>query len=201
MNVFDGLICDMDGTLTRPTLDFGAIRRELGLGAGDIAHQLLALPEERQRAAWAAIEVHEARAAEQQTLQEGTAELLAACRRRAMKLGLITRNAASSVDALCRRFGLAFDAVVTRDFSHMKPHPEVVRHVLRQWSLPAERALVVGDYVHDLECGRAAGTATCFFHNPGHTFYGAQADFVVRSMAELAAILFPAATEKVKPCV
>jgi HAD superfamily hydrolase (TIGR01549 family) len=166
-NAFDALICDMDGTLTRPTLDFAAIRRELGLGAGDIAHQLLTLPAERQRAAWAAIEVHEARAVEQQTLQEGAAELLAACRRRAMKLGLITRNATPSVDALCRRFGLKFDAVVTRDFPHMKPHPEVVLHVLRQFSLPPARALVVGDYIHDLECGRAAGAATCFFSQRG----------------------------------
>jgi hypothetical protein len=40
----------------------------------------------------------------------------------------------------------------------------------------------------------AAGTRTCFFQNPGLPFYGEKADFVVRSMAELQAIVWPEET-------
>lgn len=188
--VFQGVIFDMDGTLTRPSLDFGAIRRELNLPAGDIAHQVQGLPPAQQRAAWAIIETHEAQARADQSLQPGADELLRACRQRALRVGLVTRNDADSVAHLCARFDLTFDAVVTREFPVMKPHPDTVRHILQQWAMPADRVLMVGDYVHDLECGRAAGTATCFFHNPGHTDYSSEADFVVRSMAELEALMF-----------
>lgn len=181
----------MDGTLTRPALDFGAIRRETGLGPGDLAHQIQTLPPARQRDAWAIIERHETEAMQRQCLQDGTAALLAACRARAIKLAIATRNAQASVDHLCARFGLRFDAVVTRDFPHMKPDPAVIHHILDQWNMPASHVLTVGDYVHDLQCGRAAGTATCFFQNPGHPDYGHEADFVVSSMDGLAAIVLP----------
>lgn len=186
---FQGVIFDMDGTLTRPTLDFAAIRRELGLGPGDVAHQIQALPADQQRAAWAIIERHEEEAMLRQELQEGAAALLADLRRDGCRLGIVTRNARRSVDHLCRRFHLEFDAVVAREFPYMKPHPEVILHILRIWAMPPQAVLTVGDYVHDLDCGRAAGTATCFFHNAGHTFHGAGADFVVSSMQQLRAIL------------
>ena len=41
-----------------------------------------------------------------------------------------------------------------------------------------------------IESGRAAGTRTCFFQNPGHSFHGKNADYVVSSMRELEALLF-----------
>lgn len=190
-HTFSGIVFDMDGTLTRPALDFGAIRRETGLGSGDLAHQIQFLPPARQREAWAIIERHESEAMQGQALQDGAAALLAACRDRGIKLGIATRNVRASVDHLCARFGLHFDAVVTREFPCMKPDPAVILHILEAWRLPAAAVLTVGDYVHDLQCGRAAGTATCFFQNPGHPDYGHEADFVVSSMAGLAAIVLP----------
>jgi len=189
-NPFLGVIFDMDGTLTRPTLDFALIRRELGFEPGDVAHQIHALPPDQQPAAWAIIQRHEDEAMRRQDLQDGAAALLADLRRDGCKLGIATRNARRSVDHLCQRFHLEFDAIVAREFPYMKPHPEVVLHILRHWNLPAPQVLTVGDYVHDLDCGRAAGTATCFFHNPGHTFHGANANFVVSSMQQLRAILY-----------
>jgi HAD superfamily hydrolase (TIGR01549 family) len=190
---FKGLIFDMDGTLTVPTLDFKAMREEIGLAGGDLAAEVLALPGPQQRRAWAIIERHERAALDRLTLQDGCAEFLAECRRRAIRLGLLTRNAAPSVHELCRRFGLTFDAVVTRDFPFIKPHPEPVLHIVRQWGLAPGDVLMVGDYVHDITCGRAAGTKTCFFHNPGFPDWGRQADFTVSSMKEIARIAFGAA--------
>ena len=43
---FDALIFDMDGTLTLPTLDFGAIRREIGIHTGDLTAEIAKLPAE-----------------------------------------------------------------------------------------------------------------------------------------------------------
>lgn len=186
---FDGLIFDMDGTLTHPTIDFAAMRRDLGSPEGDIAHYVLSLPPAEREQAWEVIEAYEARALENQRLQPGAAALLADCRAAGIKLGVVTRNVARSVEVLCRTYGLTFDAVVTREFPHIKPHPGPILHILAQWGLGANRALMVGDYVHDIECGRAAGTATCFFQNPGHVFHGREADYTVASFDELRAIV------------
>ena len=79
--VFEGLIFDMDGTLTRPTLDFDKIRQEIGVGPGDLAHRIGMMPKKEQDRAWAIVEEHERRAMREQTLQPGVQELLAACRR------------------------------------------------------------------------------------------------------------------------
>lgn len=189
-----GIIFDMDGTLTVPVLDFAAIRKEIGLTAegGDLARKIREMPPDFAQAAWAVIERHEALATDQARLQPGATTLLETCRERGLRLGLLTRNTRRSVDGLCRRFALRFDTVVTREFPHIKPHPEPVLHICRQWCLPTHRTLVVGDYRHDLESGRAAGSPTVFVRNPGSEDFSALADWTVDSLDELRRRLFGA---------
>jgi HAD superfamily hydrolase (TIGR01549 family) len=189
---FRGLIFDMDGTLTLPALDFPAIRHETGIVAGDLVEEIAKLPPEARQRAWAVVEAHEARALDRLRLQEGARELLQRCRREAVRLGIVTRNLSRSVEALCRACGLRFDAVVTREFPLVKPHPGPVLHILEQWGVPPAEVLMIGDYVYDIASGRAAGTPTCYFHNAGAVFYGEDADFAVGSMAELERLVFPA---------
>ncbi len=190
MDGLGGIIFDMDGTLTVPTLDFAAIRREIDAGPGDLVTWISTRsPPERERA-WAVIRRHEEHAIREMRLQEGAAELLQRCRRHDLRLGIVTRNAQRSVDALCRMCRIAFDVVVTRDFPFLKPHPEPVRHIARAWNLPPSATLVVGDYLYDIQSGRAAGARTCFFRNPGLADFSAEADFTVGSMTELEALLW-----------
>lgn len=188
---FEALVFDMDGTLTRPVIDFDGLRRDLGMAQGDLVDEIEKLPPEQQRAAWAIVERHEARAMEELQPQEGCAEFLAKCNRNGIKLGVVTRNVQRSVDLFCRQCGVAFDGVVTREFGILKPRPEPVQHLLEQWRIAPGAALMIGDYVYDIQSGKAAGTRTCFFHNPGHSFYGQEADHVVRSMVELDRLVFP----------
>jgi HAD superfamily hydrolase (TIGR01509 family) len=191
---FRAIIFDMDGTLTVPTLDFGTIRQEIGLGPGDLAELIAELPPDGRERAWSIIEAHEARAMHEQQLQPGAQALLQHCRRDGIRLGVVTRNAMPSVRHLCERFDLEFDMVVTREFPFMKPHPEPVRHLLQAWQIEPRQAIMVGDYLHDLECGRAAGALTCFFQNPGHRSYAAEADYSVSSMEELRDLIYSAGT-------
>ena len=187
---YKALIFDMDGTLTRPALDFRLIRQEIGRDIeGDLAHGIEALPPAEQARAWAIIEAHEERAMREQELQSGAEGLVRECRRRNVKVGVVTRNLRRSVDHLCARYGIEFDAVLTREFPHLKPDPAPVLHMLRQWGLAPADTLVVGDYLHDIDCGRAAGADTCFFQNPGQPFFGENADYLVNSMAELRPIV------------
>ncbi len=196
---FEGVIFDMDGTLTVPCLDFDAIRKEIGLpDGGDLAVQIAEMSPQEQAMAWEIIERHESRAIEKQELQEGCAELLERCRQCGVRLGVVTRNVEESARQLCARFSLEFDTILTREFEHMKPHPGPILHILGEWDLDAPNALTVGDYIHDIQCGSAAGTRTCYFQNPGRSCVGCTPDHVVSSMAELEALLFPAA-EKPEP--
>ncbi len=186
---FRGVIFDMDGTITKPVLDFGVIRQETGILKGDLIDEIDRLDPAERAKAWAVVERHETAALEQVELQDGAADLLARCRRAGLKTGLLTRNLRKSADSICRRFGLEFDAVVTREQRPVKPHPDAVVRMLEQWRLPGAAVLVVGDYIHDIECGRTAGCRTCFFQNPGKPFLGEGADHVVSSMAVLAGII------------
>lgn len=43
----------------------------------------------------------------------------------------------------------------------LKPHPAGLHRILEQLSVPAHRALMVGDSTHDMEAARAAGMHTC----------------------------------------
>jgi HAD superfamily hydrolase (TIGR01549 family) len=188
---YHAIIFDMDGTITLPVLDFRIIRKEIGLPEGDIAKEIAKLPEPERTRAWRIIDDHEREAEEQQELQAGAKALLNRCRESGMRIGLITRNVQRSVDTLCRKFDLTFDHVITREFPHLKPHPAPILHMLESWGIAPDRALMVGDYIHDIECGRAAGTHTCYYHNPGRSDFGAGASFTVHSMTELAQHLWP----------
>lgn len=190
MSRFRALIFDMDGTLTKPAIDFHAIRRETGILSGDLMEEIGKLPPERGKTAWAIVEAHEERAMQEQELQDGAESLLAKCRENSIKVGVVTRNAKRSVDSLCRKYGLQFDAVIGREFGFVKPDPMPVLHILKEWRIAPECALTIGDYVYDLESGRGAGTQTCFYQNPNMPSYADKADFSVNSMDELSGIIF-----------
>ncbi|TFH16409.1 MAG: HAD family hydrolase [Lentisphaerales bacterium] len=188
---FKGVIFDMDGTITRPFINFQEIRDELGMPTGDLLEAIRKLRPVAQDRAWSVIERHETRALEHLELQDGASELMARCRRSGIKVGVLTRNVRRSVDYLLARFQIDVDMIVTREFESVKPDPGPVLHILGGWNVHASDVLVVGDYVDDIDCGRGAGTKTCFYQNPGKPFFGQDADFVVTSMSELERIIFP----------
>lgn len=186
---FKAVIFDMDGTLTVPVLDFDAMRAELGIAQGDLATVIGAWPRERRAAAWAVIERHEHEARLAMEIQPGAVELVQGLDRAGVRLGILTRNLVESVAHLCDTFGLRFDRVIDRTYGVMKPDPRPVLDMLAAWQVAPTDALVVGDYVHDIECGRRAGAWTCFVHNAGTPDFGAGADFTVTSLAQVADIV------------
>ena len=90
----------------------------------------------------------------------GMPEALAQFRRWGLKLALLTGKEAPRTHALLRQFGLAdlFDPVITaQDLTRPKPHAEGLIRILAAHDLEAERAMMVGDSVHDIACAQAAG--------------------------------------------
>src|SRR5260221_13924967 len=86
------LLFDMDGTLTRPLLDFPRIKADLGIGDRPILESLAAMADGERRRAEAILHGHEERAAAASELNQGCEELLSWIGERRLPIALITRN-------------------------------------------------------------------------------------------------------------
>jgi len=185
------VVFDLDGTLTRPYLDFAKIRREIGVPDDMmILDYLDALDGETYVEARAKVDAWEADGAEASTLNDGVTELLALLRSRGIPTAVVTRNTRRSVERVCAKHGIRFDAIVAADDDlPVKPSPEPVRHVARELGVDPRETLMVGDYVFDVACGRAAGATTVFVTNGLAPEDDPGADIVVDSMRELVTLL------------
>lgn len=164
------VLFDFDGTLTHPgALDFPAIKRELGCPPEQfVLEWVLSLPPGEERdAASIALERFELAAAETSAPNEGAEELVRELRDAGLAVGVLTRNGRSAIDRALRQFAKLtvddFDVVVTRDDDVApKPSPDGVLHAAAAMGVPPDEVLVVGDYVLDMQAGRAAGAITAY---------------------------------------
>ncbi len=187
-----GIIFDMDGTLTVPVLDFKRIRRELNItdASADIVEEINNRSEDGQREAWALIERYEEEAAANCRFQPDAGSVLDRFASAGIRLAVITRNTRRSADIVLGRLGVKFDPILTREFPFLKPSPEPVRHILTCWQLNPRNVMMVGDYIHDIISGRDAGTHTCYYRGPAlYDAWSDEADFTVSSYAELSSLV------------
>jgi HAD superfamily hydrolase (TIGR01549 family) len=161
------VIFDMDGTLTRPTLDFSAIRGEIGLGEPLLENMLaLGAGSERDRA-FAILERHEERAAEASELNDDVPEVLSFLGSRKVPAALVTRNSRVSVRRVLEKHRLGFEVVVTREDAPAKPRPEPLWLICERLGVAPAAAIMVGDFKLDILAGRNAGTRTALLTNGG----------------------------------
>lgn len=93
----------------------------------------------------------------------GVVEMMGVIHRAGLRTGLVTSKNRAGAQRGLRRIGLehAIDLIVGADeVTHPKPHPEPVRIALERLAEVPERAIYIGDSVHDMESGRAAGVTT-----------------------------------------
>ena len=183
------VVFDLDGTLLVPALDFQAIREEIGLPpVVPILETMEALQGAARERAFAILDRHEAEAAARSQLMPHARELLADLKRRGVKTAVFTRNSHVSVEAACRRHGLAFDAVVTRESHRPKPCPDGIRHVMETLGASHAETVVVGDYRFDIEAGASAGIRTIALVAEPKP-WAQEATWVVGSLPEVSRIL------------
>jgi HAD superfamily hydrolase (TIGR01662 family) len=186
------VIFDLDGTLTRPVLDFDGIRAELGLPDGPLLESMAEMPVDERARVEEVLAGHERLAAANSELHEGTAEALAVLRRRGVRLAILTRNSRESVRTVLAKHGLdgLFSMVWTREDGAIKPSPEPVLRICERLGVPPEQSWMVGDYLFDILSGKAAGARTVLMIGDGvPPDYADQADDVIRSLGELVELL------------
>ena len=67
-----------------------------------------------------------------------------------------------------------------------KPHPEGIEKLLAAWESGPDETVMVGDYLFDLQVGRAAGTATIHVDSSCAFRWPELADLSVATLEELA---------------
>ncbi len=189
----DHWIFDMDGTLTLAAHDFDEIKRILGLRSDQrILEHISALPEAEAAPLWEKLHAWELGIAKRSEPDPHALELLAALRARGARVGILTRNTLHHAQVTIEAAGLGghFDVenIVTRDHGPAKPEPHGILMLLERWGARKESAVMVGDYLFDLQAGRAAGVTTVHYDVAGEFPWKEHADHCVKSLAELRAL-------------
>jgi HAD superfamily hydrolase (TIGR01509 family) len=151
------LLFDMDGTLTRPLLDFARIRADIGIAPGrPILESIAEMNEPRRSQATAILEQHEETAARQSTLNDGAIEILDWAREQHIGTALITRNSRQSVATVLTRHGLRLDCVIAREDGPIKPDPRPLLIACDRLGVDRQAAWMIGDGLHDIAAANAA---------------------------------------------
>ncbi|BBO16792.1 phosphoglycolate phosphatase, HAD superfamily [Candidatus Brocadia pituitae] len=180
-----GIIFDMDGTLTKPNVDFAAIEREIGAKVGFIIdYAERSTPEERKRAL-DILERYEAQAAMESELNEGVVEMLEFVSKKQLKKALLTRNSRKSVETVLRKHKIHFEFIVSREDTKPKPAPDPIFLLSKKMNIHTDHLLMVGDYKYDILCGKAAGTKTVLLRYKEYIETEVTPDFEINSIREI----------------
>ncbi len=197
--VIAAVLFDFDGTVTTSGhLDFAAVRRAIGCPAGtSLLQHIDSLPPDEKTAAECVLDRFEMEAAEKAQPAPGLMETIAYLDSHGVPRGILTRNTLKAVKRSVQNIpSLAledFACVITReDEVAVKPEPDGVIEAAARFGVAADRVVVVGDYLYDIEAGRRAGAMTVFVDNLAHrSFPAPDADYVVADLRSLISILHP----------
>lgn len=182
------ILFDMDGTITRPLLDFDAIRRDLKT-QGPILEAIGQFEGERLSEANAILDRHERLAAEKSELSDGCVELMGWLSQHSYRTALITRNSRNSTGIILEKHGLCFDLVLTRDDGPTKPYPQPLLRTIHALGCERHEAWMVGDGSHDIEAATAAGVHSVWISHRSLRTFDAVPGTTIDALEELLPML------------
>jgi HAD superfamily hydrolase (TIGR01549 family) len=185
------VIFDLDGTITQPFFDFDTIREEMGLAkdSGPVLESMRKMSSEQRKEAERILHFHESRAVSESKLNAGARETLDALRGAGIPIGILTRNKRSNAMAVAEKHNLQFDAVVDREDGPAKPDAFGVLEICGQFGVKPGEALVVGDYLYDLLCAKAAGAVPVLLANSNNAEFAEHADFTIETIDQILQII------------
>ncbi len=186
------VIFDLDGTITQPYFDFDAIREEIGLDrdSGPVLESMQKMTPQRRRRAEKILHFYERRAVVKSKLNPGAKKTLSALRAAGIHIGILTRNRRSNALAIAQKHGLKFDTIVDREDGPVKPDAFGVLRICEHFGVKPAETLLVGDYLFDLLCAKAAGAVAVLLanHNKASEF-AEHADFIIESIDQILQII------------
>ena len=161
---YKAFIFDMDGTLVDAQLDFYQLRRELGIEAyKPLLEEVATWPEHQKENAHRIIDACEMTGAYNSTLYSGVEDFLATLNEYQIPTALFTRNSRQATAVTLQKHRLNFDVVITREDAPPKPEPDGLLFITQHLNISPSQALYIGDYLYDLQAGRAADIPTALY--------------------------------------
>jgi len=178
---FDLIAFDWDGTLYDSTqiivrciqeavVDVGGARPSdsqaawvIGLALNQaLAHAAPDVPKEKYPELGARYRHHYMKHHDDLVLFAGVLPMLDALRARGHKLAVATGKSRAGLDQALSTVDLRdrFDASRTADETAGKPNPRMLRELMSELDVTAERTLMIGDTTHDLQLAQNAGCAS-----------------------------------------
>ena len=190
MPKMEAILFDMDGVIIESTLDVGRIKMAL-FGSPDvfIIEGINALPEEARQAAWQKVKEMEVESAWTAIIHPEAAELFDWMDSRGLKRGIVTRNGRASIEVIRQRIGRDLGLIVAREDAEPKPSPEGILSAMKELEVTGEATLMVGDFIFDIEAGKAAGCRTAFLRTSKFAELEVDADFEINSLIEIPGII------------
>ena len=187
-------IFDLDGTLTIAVHDFNAIREELGIPEGQpIIKTLESLPLKESRNKKKKLQEIEEKLALNASPAPGVEKLLETLNSQNYFFGILTLNTRENAWITLKALGLSEyftnESVIGRWCAEPKPSPNGIKKLLNHWNVYANDALIIGDYLYDLQVGRAAKIATVHVDPSGNFEWPELTDISVCSLNELTEML------------
>ena len=176
---------DLDSTLTKPYLDFTRLRQQLNLPEGDILQWIGTLPLTDQRRALQIIEAFEQDGVKNAAWNDGAQETVAAIRSLGLATAIVTRNSRASLLAVCKQLSLEVDLLVAREDAPPKPNPACLHYTAAQFGIAIEQLVMIGDYRHDTDAGKAAGAMTVLLTNGRIPPWPVEADLVIERLGDV----------------
>lgn len=186
------VIFDLDGTITQPYFDFDAIREEIGLArdSGPLLESMEKMTPELRQKAEEILYNHEEKAVIESKLNSGAKHTLSWLRAEGIHIGILTRNKRANAHAIASKHNLQFDAVIGREDGPVKPDAFGVLELCRQFGVEPQETLLVGDYLFDLLCAKAAGACAVLLANHHQADdFAEHADFCIENITGILEII------------
>jgi HAD superfamily hydrolase (TIGR01509 family) len=186
------VIFDLDGTITRPYFDFDLIREEIGLdrNSGPVLESMGKMTPQQRLQAEKILDYHEQKAVKESELNTDAKKTLSKLRAAGIHVGILTRNKKDNAFAIAQKHGLMFDAVVGREDGPVKPDSFGVLHLCKQFDVKPKETLLVGDYLFDLLCAKAAGAFAVLLKNHKQAIdFSEHADFSIENISQVIDII------------
>jgi len=177
------MLLDMDGTITKPYIDWRGLREEIGAPEGiPLLDYIYGLPGSERGKALRTLEEREEEAALNAPLEEGAEELLRELRAMGVRTALVTNSNRRCAEIVLGRLGVRPDLVLSREDGRIKPAPDLVKKAVAALGARPEETLMVGDGIYDLEAARAAGVRFLLLRRLG---YRLEHELSVGSLSEV----------------
>jgi phosphonoacetaldehyde hydrolase len=128
--------------------------------------------------------------------REGAEELFHHLRKQEIKIGLGTGLSRDLLEKITDHVGWSFNQFdyigIPEGAIRSRPHPDMIRDMIKKFQLQPNEVLKVGDTVADIQEGKSAGVLTVAIAagtQPENMLQEANPNFLIHSLAELIAII------------